>query len=93
MSVRSEIHQTVAVLRFGESPVNSLRSTTRRDLVEAIDAAVADSRIEGISDGAGACVIMSATEAQRRGLSPLGRFAGFAVAGCEPKEMGIGLMH
>ena len=42
------------------------------------------------SDGAGACVIMSATEAQRRGLTPLGRFAGFAVAGCEPKEMGIG---
>ncbi len=48
MSVRSEIHRTVAVLRFGESPVNSLGSTTRRELVEAIDAAVADSRIEGI---------------------------------------------
>jgi acetyl-CoA C-acetyltransferase len=45
------------------------------------------------SDGAGACVIMSATEAQRRGLTPLGRFAGFAVAGCEPKEMGIGPVH
>jgi len=45
------------------------------------------------SDGAGACVIMSATEAQRRGLSPLGRFAGFAVAGCEPKEMGIGPVY
>ena len=48
MSVRSEIHQTVAVVRFGESPVNSLGSTTRRDLVDAIDAAAADSRIEGI---------------------------------------------
>ena len=45
------------------------------------------------SDGAGACVIMSATEAQRRGLTPLGRFAGFAVAGCEPKEMGIGPVY
>ena len=45
------------------------------------------------SDGAGACVIMSGTEAQRRGLTPLGRFAGFAVAGCEPKEMGIGPVY
>src|SRR6186713_3337156 len=48
MSVRSEIHRTVAVVRFGESPVNSLGATTRRDLVEAIDAAAADSRIQGI---------------------------------------------
>jgi acetyl-CoA C-acetyltransferase len=45
------------------------------------------------SDGAGACVLMSATEAERRGLTPLGRFAGFAVAGCEPKEMGIGPVY
>jgi acetyl-CoA C-acetyltransferase len=42
------------------------------------------------SDGAGACVIMSDAEASRRGLTPLGIFRGFAVAGCEPDEMGIG---
>jgi len=42
------------------------------------------------SDGAGACVLMSETLAQQRGLKPLGRFLGFAVAGCEPDEMGIG---
>jgi len=42
------------------------------------------------SDGAGACVVMDETLAQRRGLKPLGRFLGFAVAGCEPDEMGIG---
>jgi len=42
------------------------------------------------SDGAGACVVMSATEAARRKLAPLGIFRGFAVAGCEPDEMGIG---
>jgi 3-hydroxyacyl-CoA dehydrogenase len=48
MSARIEIRQTVAVVRFGESPVNSLSFTTRRNLVAAIDAAVADSRIEGI---------------------------------------------
>ena len=43
-----------------------------------------------LSDGASACVVMSAAEAARRGLTPLGLFRGFAVAGCEPDEMGIG---
>src|SRR5690606_12844801 len=42
------------------------------------------------SDGASACVLMSAKEAERRNLEPLGIFRGFAVAGCEPDEMGIG---
>jgi acetyl-CoA C-acetyltransferase len=42
------------------------------------------------SDGAGACVLMNETLAEKRGLQPLGRFLGFAVAGCEPDEMGIG---
>jgi acetyl-CoA C-acetyltransferase len=42
------------------------------------------------SDGAGACVVMDETMAQRRGIQPLGRFLGFAVAGCAPDEMGIG---
>ena len=43
-----------------------------------------------LSDGASACVVMDATLAERRGLSPLGIFRGLAVAGCEPDEMGIG---
>ncbi len=42
------------------------------------------------SDGGGACIVMNETVAQRKGLKPLGRFLGFAVAGCEPDEMGIG---
>jgi len=42
------------------------------------------------SDGAGACVVVSEDYASRKGLKPLGRFLGFAVAGCEPDEMGIG---
>lgn len=42
------------------------------------------------SDGAGAVVVMDEVTAQRKGLQPLGRFLGFAVAGCEPDEMGIG---
>ncbi|MDB5468228.1 MAG: acetyl-CoA acetyltransferase [Phenylobacterium sp.] len=43
-----------------------------------------------LSDGAAAVVIMEAKEAQRRGLEPMGLFKGWAVAGCEPDEMGIG---
>jgi acetyl-CoA C-acetyltransferase len=42
------------------------------------------------ADGASACVIMSADLAAKKGLKPLGIFKGFAVAGCEPDEMGIG---
>ena len=42
------------------------------------------------SDGAGACVVTSEAYASRHNLKPLGRFLGFAVAGCEPDEMGIG---
>ena len=43
-----------------------------------------------LSDGASACVLMEAKEAERLGLQPLGAFRGMAVAGCEPDEMGIG---
>src|SRR6476469_5248301 len=45
------------------------------------------------SAGASACVIMDAKLAEKRGLKPLGIFRGFAVAGCEPDEMGIGPVY
>jgi acetyl-CoA C-acetyltransferase len=43
-----------------------------------------------LSDGAAACIVMDAALARQRGVEPLGFFRGFAVAGCEPDEMGIG---
>ena len=43
-----------------------------------------------LSDGSSACVVMEAKVAERRGLAPLGRYVGMAVAGTEPDEMGIG---
>ncbi len=46
-----------------------------------------------LSDGASAHVMMSSTEAERRGLSPLGILRGFNVAGCAPDEMGIGPVY
>jgi len=51
---------------------------------------VAAGNASQFSDGAAACVVMSATAAASRGLKPLGIFRAFAVAGCEPDEMGIG---
>lgn len=42
------------------------------------------------SDGSSACVVMDSKLAEQKGLQPLGIFRGFAVAGCEPDEMGIG---
>jgi acetyl-CoA C-acetyltransferase len=45
------------------------------------------------SDGSSACVVMDAKLAERRGIKPLGIFRGFAVAGCEPDEMGIGPIY
>ena len=43
-----------------------------------------------LSDGAAAVVVMEAKEAEKRGLQAMGRFRGWAVAGCKPDEMGIG---
>jgi len=45
------------------------------------------------SDGSSACVVMDAKLAEKRGIKPLGIFRGFAVAGCEPDEMGIGPVY
>lgn len=46
-----------------------------------------------LSDGSSACVVMEAKVAEQRGLTPLGRYVGMAVAGTEPDEMGIGPVY
>ncbi len=46
-----------------------------------------------LSDGAAAVILMDSVEAEKAGLQPLGAFKGFAVAGCEPDEMGIGPIY
>jgi acetyl-CoA C-acetyltransferase len=71
------------------------REGTTAQGISAIKPAMAGGTITAgnasqFSDGAGACVVMDETVAERKGLKPLGRFLGFAVAGCEPDEMGIG---
>ncbi len=63
--------------------IKGLRSALPGGLISAGNASQ-------LSDGSGAVVVMNETIAQKKGLKPLGRFLGFAVAGCEPDEMGIG---
>ncbi|MGA0018739.1 MAG: acetyl-CoA C-acyltransferase [Steroidobacteraceae bacterium] len=75
-----------------------LREGTTYEAVARIKSASPDGSIAAgnasqFSDGAGACVVMSAKEAARQGVQPLGIFRGFAVAGCEPDEMGIGPVY
>lgn len=72
-----------------------IRADTTYDGVAKIKPAVeggciAAGNASQFSDGASACVVMSDKAAARRNLTPLGIFRGFAVAGCEPDEMGIG---
>jgi len=72
-----------------------LRAGTTREGISGIKPAlpggvVAAGNASQFSDGAGACVLMHESLVQKQGLQPLGRFLGFAVAGCEPDEMGIG---
>ena len=54
------------------------------------DGVIAAGNASQFSDGAAAVVVMNAKLAEKKGLKPLGIFRGFAVAGCEPDEMGIG---
>jgi acetyl-CoA C-acetyltransferase len=63
--------------------ISGLRSALPGGLVSAGNASQ-------FSDGGGAMVLMHESLAEKKGLQPLGRFLGFAVAGCEPDEMGIG---
>jgi acetyl-CoA C-acetyltransferase len=75
-----------------------IREGTTKEGISGIRSAVPGGLISAgnasqFSDGGGACVLMDESLASKRGLKPLGRFLGFAVAGCEPDEMGIGPVY
>ena len=75
-----------------------LREGTTAEGISGIKAAmpggvVSAGNASQFSDGAGACVVTSEAYAAKHNLKPLGRFLGFAVAGCEPDEMGIGPVY
>mgnify|MGYP003341201972 FL=1 len=98
ITVKAGIADKVMGLMTKEVTVDKdegLREGTTAEGISGIKSAMPGGSISAgnasqFSDGAGACVVMDEALAQRRGLKPLGRFLGFAVAGCEPDEMGIG---
>ncbi len=72
-----------------------IRAGTTKEVISGLRSALPGGLISAgnasqFSDGAGAVVVMNEKIAEKKGLKPLGRFLGFAVAGCEPDEMGIG---
>jgi len=98
ITVTAGVADKVMGLRTKEVTVSAdegLRPGTTYEAVAKIRTAlpggvIAAGNASQFSDGAGACVVVSEAYAQAHNLQPLGRFLGFAVAGCEPDEMGIG---
>jgi acetyl-CoA C-acetyltransferase len=98
VTVTAGVADKVMGLRSKEVTVSAdegLRPGTTYEAVQGIRSAVPGGVVTAgnasqFSDGAGACVVVSEAYAQQKNLKPLGRFLGFAVAGCEPDEMGIG---
>jgi acetyl-CoA C-acetyltransferase len=71
-------------------PDTTLEGLAKLPPVKGPDKFVTAGNASQLADGAAAVVIMEAKEAERRGLQPMGAFRGWAVAGCDPDEMGIG---
>ncbi|MFC3146988.1 acetyl-CoA C-acyltransferase [Piscinibacterium candidicorallinum] len=98
ITVTAGVADPVMGMRTKEVTVSvdeGLREGTTKEALGNIKPAVpggvvAAGNASQFSDGAGACVVTSAKYAEQKGLKPLGIFRGFAVAGCEPDEMGIG---
>jgi acetyl-CoA C-acetyltransferase len=101
ITVTAGVADAVLGLRSKEVTVSAdegLRPGTTVEAVAGIKPAIpggviAAGNASQFSDGGGACVVMSEALASKRNLKPLGRFLGFAVAGCEPDEMGIGPVY
>ncbi|MBU6501754.1 MAG: acetyl-CoA C-acyltransferase [Burkholderiaceae bacterium] len=98
ITVTAGVADPVMGLRTKEVTVTNdegIRAGTTKEGISGIKPAIpggviAAGNASQFSDGAGACVLMNESLAEKKGLKPLGRFLGFAVAGCEPDEMGIG---
>ncbi len=74
----------------GNRPNTTLEGLAALQPVRGEDQFITAGNASQLSDGASASVLMSDAEAARRGLTPMGIYRGFVVAGCEPDEMGIG---
>jgi len=98
ITVLAGVADPVMGLRTKEVTIENdegIRPGTTKEGISGIRSAIPGGLISAgnasqFSDGGGACVVVDEKYAQQKGLKPLGRFLGFAVAGCEPDEMGIG---
>ncbi|MFH0131686.1 acetyl-CoA C-acyltransferase [Variovorax sp. EL159] len=98
ITVLAGVADPVLGLRTKEVTIENdegIRAGTTKEGISGIRSALPGGLISAgnasqFSDGGGACVLVEEKYAEKKGLKPLGRFLGFAVAGCEPDEMGIG---
>ncbi|MDM0020105.1 acetyl-CoA C-acyltransferase [Variovorax saccharolyticus] len=98
ITVLAGVADAVLGLRTKEVTIENdegIRAGTTKEGISGIRPAIPGGLISAgnasqFSDGGGACVLVDEKYAEQKGLKPLGRFLGFAVAGCEPDEMGIG---
>lgn len=74
----------------GNRPETTLEGLAKLEPVRGVDKLVTAGNASQLSDGASVSVLMESSLAERRGLQPLGRYLGMAVAGTAPEEMGIG---
>lgn len=77
----------------GNRPETTLEGLAKLASVTGEDGSITAGNASQLSDGASACVVMSAKLAEQRGIKPLGYFRGFAAAGLEPDEMGVGPIY
>jgi acetyl-CoA C-acetyltransferase len=95
MGVQDRETQAISTKEVTVTSDEGIRADTTYEGVAKIKPAIEGGTIAAgnasqFSDGAGACVLMDRATAEQRGAPILGVFRGFAVAGCEPDEMGIG---
>jgi len=74
----------------GNRPDTTLEGLQKLEPVRGPEKIITAGNASQLSDGASACVVMDSSLAEKRGLEPLGRYLGMAVAGTDPDEMGIG---
>jgi acetyl-CoA C-acetyltransferase len=87
----AESFETVTLTKDeGNRPSTTLEGLQALKPVARPDGCVTAGNASQLSDGASGAVVMSAEEAERRGLQPLGYFRGYTSVGLEPDEMGIG---
>jgi acetyl-CoA C-acetyltransferase len=77
----------------GNRPQTKLEDLAKLQPVMGPEQIITAGNASQLSDGASACVVMDSALAEKKGLAPLGRYVGMAVAGTEPDEMGIGPVY